>query len=152
VNQTAFFSMLGAPLANSRWSWGAIRPEDGAVFLRVWEDRIRAHDDAQFAQVTFNARFRGRPVSLGHRERLEQVDRVRDGAQCYLIMCRAVDTAARPRRIAWFNADEVFPGGRVVELDGEWWVEILPGVAVRSVIVRPQGMSRTLPRMDLSGP
>ncbi len=34
---TAMFENLGAPLANSRWSWGGVR-QDGAVVLRVWQN------------------------------------------------------------------------------------------------------------------
>ena len=123
--------MLGAPLTNFRWSWGAVRSADGAVFLRVWEDHIRTQDGTQFAQLTYHARFRDHPVNPGHRERLEHVARIREGATCYLILCRAVDATVRPRRIGWFNAAEVFPGGRIVESGGECWVEMLPGVDIR---------------------
>ena len=38
MSQTNLFAKLGAPLANPRWSWGAIRTTDGAVFSRVWQD------------------------------------------------------------------------------------------------------------------
>jgi len=132
MNQKAFFNRLGAPLVNSRWSWGAVRSDDGAVFLRVWKDKMRTHEDTEFAQVTFYARFHGRPTH-GHRERIEQVDLVRDGAPCYMILCEAVDTTVRPRRIKRFNSNEIFRGGRVVQLDGEWFVEMLPAVPVSEI-------------------
>ena len=138
MNQKAFFNMLGAPLVNSRWSWGAVRPADGVVFLRVWKDKMRSHDRSEFAQVTFYARFRGR-ATHGHRERIEQIARVRDGTPCYMILCEAVDSSARPRRIKRFDAAELFPGGRVVELDGEWWIEMLPGQPVVDVRLSPAG-------------
>ena len=141
MNQTIFFIMLGAPLKNPRWSWGAVRPEDGAVFLRVWQDRMRVYDGSQFAQVTFTThpgRHRCGP-DHGHRERLKQVDRVRDGAPCYLILCHAIDPTAIPRRTRDFNPAEVFPGGRVVELDGDWWVQMLPGMAVQEVMLSLAG-------------
>ena len=35
---SGLFTLLGAPLANNRWSWGSQRASDGAVFLRVWQD------------------------------------------------------------------------------------------------------------------
>lgn len=138
MNQKAFFNRLGAPLVNSRWSWGAVRAGDGAVFLRVWKDKMRTHEGSEFAQVTFYARFRGRPTH-GHRERIEQVGLVRDGALCYMVLCEAVDTTARPRRIKRFNSTEVFPGGRVVEFDGEWFVEMLPAVTVNEIAHSPAG-------------
>ena len=135
MNQKAFFNRLGAPLANARWSWGAVRSGDGAVFLRVWKDRIRIHEGSEFAQVTFYSRFRDR-TTHGHRERIEQVGLIRDGSPCFMILCEAVDTTARPRRIKKFNAAEVFPGGRTMEFDGEWFVEMLPAVPV-SEVARP---------------
>jgi hypothetical protein len=133
VNQTALFALLGAPLANYRWSWGAVRPADGAVFLRVWQDRMREHGGRRFAQVTHHARYGGDSANPGYRERVGHVDRVRGGAPCYLVVCEAVDPAARPRKIRRFNDTEVFPGGRVAEMDGEWWVEVMPGVPVGEV-------------------
>lgn len=33
--QTQSFEWLGAPLVNTRWSWGAVR-RDGIVFLRTF--------------------------------------------------------------------------------------------------------------------
>jgi putative restriction endonuclease len=134
VNQTAFFERLGAPLKNARWSWGAVRPDDGTVFLKVWRDQMRTHNGTLFAQITYRARFRDNPDNFRHRAREEQVKQIRAGSSCYLIECVAADPTARPRRVQWFNAAEVFPGGRVVELDGEVWVEMLPAVPVAEVV------------------
>lgn len=64
MNQTAFFEMLGAPLKNPRWSWGAVRSEGRVVFLKVWRDQMRTHGGSQFAQVTFHARFREAPRAI----------------------------------------------------------------------------------------
>jgi hypothetical protein len=139
VNQTTFFEMLGAPLTNARWSWGAVRPDDGAVFLKVWRDRMRTHDGAQFAQVTVRARFRDDPGNFRHRAREQQVDQVRAGSPCYLMECVAADPTARPRRVQWFNAAQVFPGGQVVELDGECWIEMLPAVPVAEACLAGAG-------------
>ena len=133
VNQTALFALLGAPLINSRWSWGAVRPSDGAVFLRVWQDRMRELDGRQFVQVTHHARYGHDSPNPGYRERGRHVDQVRGGSVCYLVMCEAVDPGARPRKVQRFNDTEVFPGGRLAEVDGEWWVEVMPGVPVGEV-------------------
>jgi hypothetical protein len=136
MNQTDFFEMLGAPLTNPRWSWGAIRPEDGTVFLRVWADQMRMHSGSRFVQVT-------RPEWVGgpaYSERLQHVDRIRDGARCYLIICEATDPSViSPRKIKQFNDTKVLPGGRLVNLDGDWWVEVLPGVPVKEVRLRLEG-------------
>jgi hypothetical protein len=133
MNQTAFFASLGAPLRNPRWSWGAVRPEDGAVFLRVWQDRMRDHLGSRFDQLTHHARYRDDPNNLGYRERLEHVELVRGGRRCYLIVCEAAEPDARPRELRQFDHTQVFPGGRVVELDGDWWIEVGPGLPVGEV-------------------
>lgn len=134
---SAFFASLGAPLRNVRWSWGAIRPEDGAVFLRVWKDRTRTRDGVTFVQVTHNHAFLTNQGNAGHRERQRHVDGIREGAPSYLVMCEVVDPNARPRKIARFDTREVYPGGQVVEEGGEFWIEVLPGVSVDEVRVSP---------------
>ena len=47
MSLTQFFDQLGAPLANSRWSWGAQRARDGVVFMRVWQDEKRFENERQ---------------------------------------------------------------------------------------------------------
>ena len=51
-----------------------------------------------------------------------------------MIMCEAVDVDAAPREVTDFNKDYVFPGGKVVELNSDWWVDLRPRVPVRQVI------------------
>jgi hypothetical protein len=41
-----------------------------------------------------------------------------------MVMCLAEDVNAAPRKIRSFNSDEVFVGGRVIELNGDTWVEM----------------------------
>jgi hypothetical protein len=139
MTKRAFFEMLGVPLRNNRWSWGAVRQKDGAVFLLVWQDELELHDGSQFARVTRHAAFIGRSNNCGYRERLKHVERLRGGAPCYLIMCEAINPAESPRKVRQFNADEVFPDGRVEELDGDWWVEVLAAVPVEEVMLSPIG-------------
>ena len=134
--QKNFFAMLGAPLANSRWSWGAVRPADGAVVLRVWQDpdNVRTHSGREFVRIWKERAGSTGPISHGSRERLEHVNLIRGGAPCYLIMCEAVDPGARPRQVRRFNDREVFPGGAVELIDDGWWVERLPGRPVADIV------------------
>ena len=37
--------VLGANLANSRWSWGAVDPVANRVYLRVWKDELEPNAD-----------------------------------------------------------------------------------------------------------
>ena len=46
---------LGAPILNVVWSWGAVRPADGVVFLRVWQDRERKVDGKWYTMLTHDA-------------------------------------------------------------------------------------------------
>lgn len=138
MTQSAFFTRLGAPLANVRWSWGAVRRGDGAVFLRVWKDRMRRRDGVDFVQVTHNHAYLTNQKNPGYRERQRHVDLVRAGAPSYLVMCEVEDADATPRKIASFDSREVFPGGRVIEEDGEFWLEVLPGVPAEKVAARSE--------------
>ena len=51
-----------------------------------------------------------------------------------MVMCEAADLNASPRVVKDFNKDEVFPGGRIVQLDGDWWVELRGRVRVREIM------------------
>ena len=120
---TDLFAYLGAPLANQRWSWGAVRSTDGAVFLRVWQDEGRKIDGARFTQVTFMGFSVENASNLGYAERLKHVELIRNGAPSYMVMCQALDVHAAPRVVASFDRNDVFVGGRLVVLDGDAWLE-----------------------------
>ena len=129
MNQTDLFRRLGATLKNTRWSWGAVR-RDGTVFLRVWEDQTRTHAGFRYVRVTrLDRQNRKHP---GHQERLEHVALVRRGAPCRMIMCVARDVNASPRQIGNFNRTELFVGGNIIELDGDWWIQIAGQISIQS--------------------
>ena len=125
MNQMEMFKYLGAPLSNSRWSWGAVRSEDGAVFLRVWQDRQARKDGRLYFMVTHHEKYTSKEDNLGYHERLLHVDLIRTGAPCYMIMCLAEDVEAAPRKIKDFNRGEVFIGGKVMELHSDTWIEMV---------------------------
>ena len=120
---TAMFEKIGAPLANSRWSWGGVR-QDGSVVLRVWQDETRRINGQTHIQLTHHAAFVGREDNLGYQERLQQIARVRDGAQCYMVMCEQRDRLEVPRVIKKFNDRELFRAGELVEQDGDFWAPL----------------------------
>ena len=120
---TAMFENLGAPLANSRWSWGGVR-QDGAVVLRVWQNETRRINGQTHIQLTHHAAFVGKEDNLGYQERLQQVAQIREGAKCYMVICEPRDTKEVPRVIKEFNDRELFRAGQLVEQDGDWWVPI----------------------------
>ena len=134
MSQKAFFETLGAPLANPRWSWGAVRPWDGAVLLRVWQDRTRTHEGSLFVRVRHEERFIDNPDNLGYQERARHVELIRAGAPCFMVMCEATDVNASPRVVKDFNETEVFPGGRVIQLDGNFSITPESGAADRDSV------------------
>lgn len=129
-----YFRRLGAPLVNHMWSWGAVRAPDGAVFLRVWQDRERKIDGRWYTMVLSNAAAALDSGNLGRQERTEQLQAVRGGARCYLVMCEATDVNAAPRSIKSFNDQELFVGGKFIELDGDWWIERAGRVSAREAM------------------
>jgi hypothetical protein len=121
---SSFFEKLSAPLKNVRWSWGSVREADGAVFLRVWQDRKIVENKKLIMKITHHAKYVEDPDNYGWKERLSHIEIIRTGAPCYLIMCRAKDVEALPREIAGWNEKEVFVGGALREMDGDTWIEI----------------------------
>ncbi|WP_238347311.1 hypothetical protein [Pseudomonas taiwanensis] len=81
MTQSEFFKRLGAPLANARWSWGGSRA-DGAVVLRVWQDRKRKHDGRWYMMLTHHSKYAHDLDNLGYRERNAHVASIRSGAKC----------------------------------------------------------------------
>jgi hypothetical protein len=88
--------------------------------------------------VTHREKYADDADNLGYQERLEHVSRIRAGAQCFMVMCLAEDISAAPRKIESFNSDEVFVGGRIIELDGDTWVEMVDRRPVNAVRSQPR--------------
>jgi hypothetical protein len=134
VTLSQLFKQLGAPLANVRWSWGAVRESDSAIFLRVWQDECRTIDGRIYVLVRSKSEEAAeRP---GRTERMQHVAQIRRGARSYLIMCRAKDPTAVPREIAGFNDDDVFVGGELFDAGGHTWLELVERKPVDGI--RPQ--------------
>lgn len=145
LSLTETFSSLGAPLTNQRWSWGAERQDDGAVFLRVWQDECDKIDGRRAVRITANDDFADKPDNLGNAERLKHVELIRAGRLVYLIMCVALNPNEEPRKIAKFNDREVFVGGAVFDHAGDAWVELVsrrPFSAVRPKTSAERGCDR----------
>jgi hypothetical protein len=131
---SAFFEKLGAPLQNPRWSWGAIRKSDGAVFLRVWQDRKTVQNKSLFMMITHHCKYALRADNLGYQERLRHVERMREGAPCFMIMCCAVDPEGSPRKIKSYNESDIFVGGDLMEVCGDTWVLVVKRAPVGEII------------------
>ncbi len=124
MSPTDFFKLLGAPLTNQRWSWGALREADNTLFLRVWQDETRKIDGKLHAMVTAHAWFKDDPGNLGYAERLRHVEASRKGAPTYAVMCLAKDKTVSPRVIEKYDRDQLFVGGGLRTDAGEEWLEL----------------------------
>jgi hypothetical protein len=129
MNQSDFFKALGAPLANTRWSWGGIRA-DGSLVLRVWQDEVKGLKVCVLRPLV-EEEIAHNP---GYKERLEHLEMIEDGASSYMVMCRAVDTKVRPRTIKDFDQQDVFVGGALTRVDGEFWLELAGRIPARTLM------------------
>jgi hypothetical protein len=134
MSVTRFFERLGAPLANTRWSWGARRASDGAVFLRVWQSEKLIEGGRLHFLVLGDSDENAPAPRLGYNERLKHLEAVRNGAPCYLVMCMARDTAAAQWKIAGFEEESVFLAGRLVQKGRQLWIEALGRKTVPEVL------------------
>ena len=134
MSQANLFRKLGAPLANSRWSWGSVRTSDNTVFLRVWQDRARTVNEKHLVQLSHNHEYHDSVEDLGYLERLKHIELVKTGARCFLVVCRAADPKVLPRKVLSFNDKEIFPTGKLVEIDNEVWIEMGIRVPISEVI------------------
>lgn len=133
MSLTRFFAKTGAPLKNSRWSWGAVR-EDGTVILRVWQDRKRKinNDGPHYMQLSHLQKYGEGQDNLGYMERLDHIQLIKTGAKCYMVMCLAKDADSSPREIKSFNKNILFLGGELREIDSDWFIEIAASIPVQS--------------------
>jgi putative restriction endonuclease len=122
MNKTDLFNYLGAPLSNPRWSWGARRAKDGAIFLFAWQDESKRIEGKRYTLVD-NATYFGEAVGLGRAERLEHIELIRAGGPSFMVMGRAVDRNVSPRVIASIDQNDVFVGGELKVLSGDTYLE-----------------------------
>ncbi len=87
-----------------------------------------------FMMITHHEKYIDQPENLGWNERLSHVEQIRIGAKCLMVMCLADDVEASPRTIKSFNERDVFEGGRLVEREGDFYVEVVDRVPAATVI------------------
>ena len=113
---SGLFTLLGAPLANNRWSWGSQRASDGAVFLRVWQD-LKFDKDGRIHMLVCPAVTHSDEESenLGFQERVRHTESIRSGKPCFMVMCLAKDVEDPKRTILDFDDRDIFIGGDIIE-------------------------------------
>jgi len=122
ISISALYKELGAPLRNSRWSWGAINPLKRTLFLSVWEDQIKLFGERRLVRVTAHADL-NRKTDYGYRERLSHLEAIRGGTQTFLIFCRTKSTTDRRRSLSTVNSRQLFPVTSVEKFDIDDYLE-----------------------------
>jgi putative restriction endonuclease len=109
-----FEDVLGANLANTRWSWGAVDPVRNIVYLRIWDDQIGTVKGKNCVHVYWKKRKSSSP---GLWERVRHIDMIRAGAQAVGVVCTAEDPSPDgPRAIKQYQHE---PLVRLGELFGD---------------------------------
>ena len=73
--------------------------------------------------LTHREKYEDDPGNLGWQQRRRHVELIRNGVSCYLVMREAMDVTAEPRSIRSFNDRDAFVGGKLLQIDGDWWIE-----------------------------
>jgi|HubBroStandDraft_4_1064222.scaffolds.fasta_scaffold00989_14 hypothetical protein len=132
-SKSELLASLDAPMTNIRWSWGAVRPRDGAVFLLVWQDECKRVDKRLFVGLNTVAQSAETESLQGYQERVRHVEAIRNGARGYMLMCEAADLSTLPRTIKRVNDSEVFVGGELRLMDDDWWLESVARQPIETV-------------------
>lgn len=118
-----FFSDLGFPFRNIRWSWGARSGE--AILLRTWDDELVFRERTLRVLDMADADERD---SYGLDERIVQLKALWNGGIAgYTVIATAKDKHARPREIVAYRDDAVFalsrlertPNGDIIGIVGD---------------------------------
>lgn len=134
------FEYLGAPLKNQRTSWGSIRP-DGTIFLRVWiDERMKVGEKFHWQLTKYRCFLQDKRNNVGWKERLEHIELINKGAQCYLVV---VNPTKDPKVIADCADRELgLPmqdrGYKVENLykdnEGDYWAEVSEPIEYEDMI------------------
>lgn len=136
MSMTEMFKRLGAPLANSRWSWGGV-DEQGRVIMRVWEhQRSGAVGGFQLFKLLDENDAR-RCSSPGLNERKRHIDMVRNGALFGLLVVKAKDPDASVKKIVdmsdvmWVTPRDSDP---LFRIHGHTYVVARPGPSLDALL------------------
>ena len=111
-----FQNTLNAPLANTRWSWGAVNHK-GDVIMRVWSDKDEFDYKNKTVLVLHPVNRNGVDISCrpGYQEREEHLDMIRNGSKFYMVVCNPKDPNANVREVKDFRTDRVYVGGILIQ-------------------------------------
>ncbi len=131
------FEILGAPLRNKRWSWGAER-EDGTIVLRQWSDDLLPHNGEEFFQVLRTTGPASRPLNPGLAERLRHVKRIQSGAPCYIVVVEPEYIDANTKRVRRCDTATIVVTKDIQEVGGYLCVRVIDRVPAESLVPKPR--------------
>lgn len=124
----AFFrDVLHAPVANARWSWGAVDERTRRVFLRLWRIDLANLDGRAVIRV-LGQQHTNRP---GWKERARHLEVIRRGYRAFAVLCDK--DAPESGTIRHFDHDSLIPLGHVIDRDGMAYMEAEEAVPVGSI-------------------
>lgn len=142
----AFFrDVLHAPVANARWSWGAVDERSRRVFLRLWRMDIVTLEGQRVIRV-LGRNGGNRP---GWNERVRHIELIKSGHAAYAVMCDKESPEAGV--IQAFDRDTVRRLGSVIEADGMLYMqflEVVPVDAIRGAGFLPDGLQLDLQEIN----
>ena len=144
MKRSTFFHLLGAPMVNHRWSWGA-EAHDGTIYLCLWKDRIEQRADGRWA-LALNAG--GNRNSNGWRERLQHVGMISGGAPAMGVYCVSKAPPGRPRKMTTFNDEYLlqlgdFRADAVIDGSCDVWIRITDVVSIEEHLRQRNKRSRS---------
>jgi hypothetical protein len=133
-----FFSDLGLPLKNIRWSWGATA--GSTLLLRTWSDEFTRHDGVRRVTVLREPAGYRAGDSYGLDERYRQLEAVwAGGVAAYTVVATVKDPTVRPREIKEYRDDGVFCIDRLeMRPDGKLTAVLGDFVPLRELAVHAQ--------------
>ena len=139
---TKFFEdVLGAPLVNNRWAWGAQHPKLGHLVLKVWEDRISK--DGEWVIVRHHQdRVRGdKTMRQGQRQRNQHVESMRSGTRAFGVVCRAKDPETTGNRtVDTYISTHLLELGELRASNGADHARIIRRVSVQDFLRPPRNV------------
>ena len=122
---TSFFEdVLGVKLNNHQWSWGARDLNSNRVYLKLWDGEIHKDKVAVYWK-DYDTKSQGR------NERLEHLDAVREGDECFGVVCEMkYDPRSGTRRIRRFDDVNLLLLGSLIETRKRTWARIFRRIPV----------------------
>ncbi len=129
---TEAYRKAGYVLSNPRNDWSAVKPDGSSVALTVWQDEIVKNGGAMFMDLREHPALKEWKDRQGNRQRIKHIQYglATCGGNFDVILCRAVDTNASPRKVAhaepWVRLRGHIKPEEFNSVDGTFRIEFRP--------------------------